>query len=190
MKIRIYSQAWKFIRESRNYFYLILSLFAVFAVLGFIFPIFFSDFIRKLIEELSIKTAGMNFLQLFIFILLNNLQTSLMGLIFGALFGIAPILVVIFNGYVLGFIANKTVSVAGYSVLLRLLPHGIFEIPALILSLGLGLRLGMFIFKKAGKRKKEFFYSLENSLKVFLYVILPLLIIAALIETSLIFLLK
>ena len=34
------------------------------------------------------------------------------------------------------------------SDLFRLLPHGIFELPAIFISLGLGLRFGMFIFQK------------------------------------------
>lgn len=185
-----YKQIWKFIKESRNYFYLVLGLFIVSILIGYIFPVFFSDFIKKFIEEIVKKTEGLKNWQLFIFILQNNLQTAFLGLIFGILFGILPLILILFNGYVLGFVANKTVAIAGSGVLIRLLPHGIFEIPAIILSFGLGLRLGMFIFKKSGQRKKEFMYSFGNSMKTFLYVIIPLLIIAALIETWLIVILK
>jgi stage II sporulation protein M len=259
----VYEEIWEFIKESRNYFFIALGLFAISALIGFIFPIFFIDIIKKLIEDLASRTAGMNFFQLFIYIFENNLQTAFTGIILGILFGIFPLIIVLFNGYVLGFVANKAVAVAGASVLLRLLPHGIFEIPALILSLGLGLRLGMFIFHAKDKNKAIIsfvvsllsfiiissiflgllslmgiinlnapvlnniifsllffiievailffsyflgtrflskkdrtlvFYKLkldsENSLRVFLYIILPLLLIAAIIETGLIILLK
>jgi len=185
-----YMQSWKFIKEGRNYFYLVTCLFILFAIIGFIFPVFFQEFIKKFIENISEQISGMNFFQLFIFILQNNLKTAFIGLISGVFIGIIPLFLILFNGYVLGFIANKVVSVSGYSVLFQLLPHGIFEIPAVILSLGLGLRLGMFIFKKKGRRKKELRKSFGNSMKVFLYIIIPLLIIAAFIETFLIIILK
>ena len=84
--------------------------------------------------------------------------------------------------------ANKVAAGNGYLILLRLLPHGIFEIPALILSLGLGLKLGFFIFTK--NKKKYLKDNLINSLRVFVYIILPLLIIAAIIEASLMVLMK
>ena len=73
-------------------------------------------------------------------------------------------------------------------VLWRIFPHGIFELPAVFISLGLGLKLGTFIFQRNKlKAFAEFFW---NSLRVFLFIVLPLLIIAAIIEGSLIFLLE
>lgn len=186
----IYRQLWKFIKESRIYFLIIGLIFAASIIIGLIFPVFFIDFIKQFIEQISAKTAGMNFLQLFAFILANNLQTAFIGMIFGALFGILPVVFSLFNGYVLGFVSGKVVLLSGASNLWRLFPHGIFEIPAVILSLGLGLRLGMFFLAKKGKRKREFFHTFFNSIKVFFYIILPLLIIASLIESWLIVMLK
>ena len=186
----IYLKLWEFIKKSRNYFLIASIIFIISAVIGFIFPVFFIDYIQSFIEKISELTAGMGFFRLFLFILGNNLQAAFIVTLSGILFGIFPVLLAVFNGYVLGFVANKAVGALGASVLLRLLPHGIFEIPALILSLGLGLRLGMFVFRKKGKRKKEVVYSFVNSVRVFFYIILPLLIIAALIESALIVLLK
>ena len=95
-------------------------------------------------------------------------------------------MVVGINGYVLGFVAYLVVNSDGILVLWRLFPHGIFELPAIFISLGLGLKVGTFIFqkKKFESLKK---YSL-NSLRVFLFIVLPLLIIASIIEGSLIYL--
>jgi|WetSurMetagenome_2_1015567.scaffolds.fasta_scaffold112749_2 stage II sporulation protein M len=183
-----YSLSWKFIKESRNYFFIVSAIFLVFVVIGFFFPIFFIDYINQFIKQIVAQTNGMNSIQLFIFILQNNVSAAFLGLVLGFFLGVMPIFYAAFNGYLIGFVANKVVAVSGGLVLLKLFPHGIFEIPALILSLGLGLRFGMFIFRKKGKRKKDFLYSLENSLRVFLYVIIPLLLIAAIIETGLIIL--
>jgi stage II sporulation protein M len=184
-----YALAWKFLKDSKFYFLSILVLFFVSIAIGFIFPVFFQDFIKRFVEETLKKTEGLGFFQLFVFILLNNLTTAFIGIIFGLVLGVFPVVLTLLNGYVLGFIANKAVGVAGASVLLRLLPHGVFEIPALIIALGLGLRAGTFIFRK-NRTRETFFSEFENSLRVFLFVVLPLLFIAALIETSLILLLK
>jgi len=186
MIIENYKQSWKFIKDSRIYLWIIAALFFASAVFGFLFPVFFLDYINKFMEQISAQTEGLNFIQLFLFIFSNNIKTAFIGLFSGILAGIIPIAIVLFNGYVLGFVANRVVLNSGVSVLWRLLPHGVFEIPALILSLGLGLRMGWFIFKEKGKRMKELSYSLINSAKVFIYLIIPLLVIAAIIETALI----
>ena len=73
----------------------------------------------------------------------------------------------------------------GLLILLNLLPHGIFELPAIFLAFGLGLKFGTFWMKK--KKIKTLLDYFWNSLRVFLLIILPLLIIAAIIEGILIF---
>lgn len=184
MILKNYKQSWKFIKDSKIYLWIIAALFFASAVFGFLFPYFFLDFIRKFIEEIVAETEGLNYYQLFLFILQNNLWTALVAMILGVFLGIPVLVLCFFNGYVLGFVANKTAAAAGYLILFKLLPHGIFEIPALILSLGLGLRMGWFVFTK-DKSSKKFLLLLEKSLKTFLFVVIPLLIIAALLESSL-----
>ncbi len=116
------------------------------------------------------------------FIFLNNLQSSFYGMIFGVLLGIFPMIAAIANGYLLGFVASISVENGGFLVLWRLLPHGIFELPAVFISLGLGLKFGMFIFQKRKLESfREYFF---NSLRVFFLIIIPLLIIAGIIEGS------
>tara|TARA_Y100000034_G_C6716675_1_gene316852 strand:- start:368 stop:697 length:330 start_codon:yes stop_codon:yes gene_type:complete len=102
----------------------------------------------------------------------------------GIFLGIFSFLILIVNGYVLGFVASKSVAVEGILVLWRLLPHGIFEIPAVMISAGLGLKLGAYLFVK--HKKGDFKQWLLNSLRVFLFIVVPLLIIAAIIEGILI----
>jgi len=187
IKERNYEICWEYLKESKTYFLIILLIFLFFVLIGFSFPVFLVDVIEKFLRELVEKTAGMNFFQLFIFIFQNNLLTAFVGLLFGIFLGLFPLLLSFMNGYVLGFVSRKVVEAEGYGILWRLIPHGIFELPALIISLGLGLRLGMSIFNK--NPKKKFLYNLENSLRVFLFVILPLLLIAALVEAGLVFLL-
>lgn len=71
------------------------------------------------------------------------MESSFLGVILGLVLGIFPIIFAIVNGYVLGFVASITVESEGLFVLWRLLPHGIFELPAIFISLGLGLKFGI-----------------------------------------------
>jgi len=177
-----YKDSWNYIKESKKFIYFIIALFFVFTMAGFFIslPQSIIEQILNFIKELLEKTKGMNQIQLIKFIFFNNLQSSFFGMIFGALFGIFSVLATIANGYLLGFVFSLTSSEQGFSVLWKLLPHGIFELPAIFISLGLGLKLGTFVFQE--DKKKSFKKYLFNSLKVFLFIVIPLLIIAAIIE--------
>jgi len=182
-----YKDSWSYLKESKNFIFFITGIFFVFALIGFFVPASenFTKIILDFIEKLLEQTKGMSPGELIKFIFLNNLQASFFGLIFGTVLGIFPVLATIANGYVLGFVGAMSVEAGNIFVLWRILPHGIFELPAVFISLGLGLKLGSFIFRKEkGKFFRECFWS---SLRVFFFVVVPLLVIAAIIEGFLIF---
>ncbi|MFW6029719.1 MAG: stage II sporulation protein M [Halanaerobiales bacterium] len=182
-----YKKIWTYLKEIENYILITCIIFFLSTVFGFVFPVFFHNYIREFIQEVMEITRDMNFLELLIYILKNNLTVSLMGALLGAIaFGAFPLVITLFNGYAIGYISRFTVMESGFSSLIMLLPHGIFELPAVILSLGMGLKLGMFIFAK--NKKKKFSYDLRNILRVFVFVIIPLLTLAATIEAGLIIL--
>jgi stage II sporulation protein M len=183
-----YKDSWEYIKESKNYIYFAAFIFLIFTILGFILPIFFVDIIKDQIANIINQTEGLDTLSLIGFIFLNNAKTSFLGLVLGILFGFIPIILAVINGYVLGFVSNYAVGEAGYTSLFRLLPHGIFELPAVIIGLGLGTKLGMFFFSKDSN--KEFMRRVWLSLKVFIFIVVPLLVISAIIEGSLIGLLN
>ena len=253
-----YKDSWNYIKESKNFIYFIIGVFFVFALIGFFVPAseeitkIILEFIEKLLEQTKDMSQG----ELIGFIFANNLQSSFFGLFLGIILGIFPVFAAITNGYVLGFVGAMSVEIEGGFILLNLLPHGIFELPAIFISLGMGLKLGIkpivnyfLINKKRDEILKGvlslisllfallffvgaiglltnpsfveslnpnisfllsiFFFALGvlssspfiylflftksfrelffNSLRVFLFVVLPLLIIAAIIEGCLIF---
>ncbi len=180
-----YKESWKYIRESKKFIYAIIGIFFAFALVGFFIPApeFIVEQIMKIFKDIIAKTEGLSILGLMRFILLNNLRSSFFGMALGVFFGIFPVFFAILNGYVLGFVSEMSVSSQGILSLWRLLPHGIFELPAVFISLGLGMRLGTWIFKKDKNKFKE---NLLRVLKVFLLIVMPLLIIAAIIEGFLI----
>lgn len=184
-----FSKSWQYIKESRNFILLTVILFLSASIVALYYqPQFLVDAIKKFIEELLARTANLSVWEMTIFIFSNNLKSSFFGMIFGLFFGIFPVFTSLANGYILGFIAEKTAAASGLSILWRIFPHGVFELPALFLSLGLGMKLGFFML--ARNKKREFLRRLEGSLRVFLFVILPLLVIAAIIEGVMIFLLE
>ena len=181
-----YSEAWSHVKDSRNFIFFAIAVFFAFSLVSFFLPVpqQISEQILKFIEELIDTTKDMDAKQMIGFIFFNNLQSSFMGMIFGVFLGIFPIAVGIVNGYILGFVASASVSSGGILVLWRILPHGVFELPAVFISLGMGLKLGTFIFQN-----KKFHFLKENfwkSLKAFFLIVVPLLIVAAVIEGMLI----
>jgi stage II sporulation protein M len=180
-----------YIRTIKNYIYFSLFLFFISAIAGYIYPFFFEEKILEFIRELLSKTKEMTPLKLIRFIILNNIQSSLVAIVFGIILGIIPFLVAVVNGYILGFVANRTIAAEGIIIVWRLFPHGILEIPAVIISIAMGLRLGMFLFTYDGKNKgKEFWKWILSSLKVFVLIVLPMLIIAGIVEGILIWFLN
>ena len=185
-----YKLCWKYLKESRNYIYFIAIFFLISTTLGLAYPVLFTEIIKNLIEDIVSKTDGMGFFQLFWFILQNNVTTAFTGVIFGVFLGVLPLMFCFFNGYVLGFVMNGSSSLGVLGVLARLLPHGIFELPAFVVSLGIGLRIGLIYFEKRKKKEKlgkKVIDNFKNALITFLIVVIPLLLIAAFIETCLMF---
>ncbi len=180
-----YKKSWSYIKESKKFIFIVLGIFLLFVLIGFFIPApeFLYNKIMDFIEDLLKQTQGMSQLELIKFITLNNIESTFKGIFFGILLGIPPVISAIANGYLLGFVSLMSVNQDGFLILWRILPHGIFELPAVFISLGLGLKLGTFIFQK--NKIGSFKNYLINSLKVFLLIIIPLLIIAGIIEGTL-----
>ncbi|MEG0330379.1 MAG: stage II sporulation protein M [Longicatena sp.] len=117
----------------------------------------------------------------------NNLVATFSSLVLGIIpFVFIPAFTAILNGGVIGVLFGS-ISITTTSIpflLAGLLPHGIFEIPAMILSVSLGIYIcketTLFIL---GKQKHFKLKSLAfNILRIYGFIIVPLLIIAGLIE--------
>jgi len=179
-----YVKSWEFLKESKNFIWVIVGIFVFFALIGFFVPApaSIAEQIMKIIQEILELTEGMSMAELINFIFWNNLKVSFMGMVSGILLGIIPVLESMINGYLLGFVASKTVLIDGFMSLWRIFPHGIFELPAVFISLALGLRMGVYLFQKKQRKKMSFKDTIVESLRLFIFIVIPLLIIAAVIE--------
>ena len=142
------------------------------------------DWIEKLSEGIKEFTdfypAWLIFIVFFVVIFLNNAFTCFLDIILGPLLGIFPLFSIILNGGLIGWFAQEE----GLIVFLAIVPHGMFEIPAFLLSAAIGLKLGREVLKQ--KEERHLKLELRKGLRAYLILVLLLLLIAALIESALI----
>lgn len=176
----------RYISESRKYIYTSIILFILSAIIGYLFHSRLS-FLDNLIKGILETAQNLRGLDLIVFIFRNNLKASFYFLFLGIIFSIIPLINSITNGLLIGYVAEKVISSSSIIQLWRLLPHGIFELPAIFISAGLGIKLGVSLAHLTSKEgKKEIKENLKMSIITFFLVIIPLLIIAAIIEGLLI----
>jgi len=178
-----FKESWKFVKESRLYILFGVLVFLFFSILGFIFPIF-EDLILHVIRQLKLLFEGLNLWETIGLLFFNNARASLIAILLGVFFGVVPLIVALSNGYLIGFVARIVSNEVSIWQLWRILPHGIFELPAVFISIGLGLKIGIEILTKP--TKENLFDNLDKALKTFILMIIPLLVIAAVIEGLLI----
>ena len=181
----------------------VASLFFTATALGYagLLSEFFSNALNELqefsdyLKNFSSCPSWALFFIFFITIFLNNSFKCFLNILLGPAFGIFPLFSTFINGGLLGFLAREEGSV----VFLYVLPHGIFEIPAFLLSAAIGLRLSCDVLKillgsrgrsggrgEGGTKVVSLKVEFGEALKAFIKIVLPLLFVAALIETSLI----
>ncbi len=188
--IEQYRKSWNYLAECKYFIFYVIVIFLLFVLIGYFVkaPDSLAEIIFKYLKDIELKTRGFSQIDWMGFIFLNNLISSFLVLILGFFFGIYSIIGAIANGYMVGFVAHFAVSQQGIGSLWKLFPHGIFELPTIFISLGMGLKLGTFLFQK--NKLKSLRYFLVNSLWIFFLIVIPLLIVAAVIEGSLIYFLS
>jgi len=182
----------EYIYSLRFYILFIVVFFissAIVGYLGFLNELF--NAALQYIQQLSENVKGfsdsyspwVSFLLFFFVIFLNNAFTCFIDILSGPLVGIVPLFSAFVNGGIVGWFVQKE----GAIVLIAIIPHGVFEIPAFLISAAIGLRLGREVFRSRDER--DLGGEMKRGLWVFLTLIFPLLLIAAIIESALITLL-
>lgn len=146
------------------------------------------DTIESLLREFGAvlqplaSTDNVSVLLLFI-VFINNAIKALLLILLGILVGLPPLLFIAVNGFVLGGLGAALKSVMGWGyVLASFLPHGVIEIPVILLAAALGLMVGLESLKWLGRRESRVKLQVSNGLRVYVRWILPGLAVAAIIE--------
>lgn len=140
----------------------------------------------------NVSTGGFDGLQysgdgdFFWFIFGQNSRVLLIGLILSMMsFGVAAYILVPFVFVILGYLSSQLIP-AGYGGVLAaaVLPHGIVEIPVILLATATMFRLGAVLTKppKGQTVGHAWIASLGDTLKIALGLVIPLLLLAAFLE--------
>ncbi len=119
-----------------------------------------------------------------VFIFIKNVTAVLTSFAFSPIFCLAPVMALSFNGWLIGLVSTVVIEQESLGYLLAgLLPHGIFELPALIMgeaaALSFGAAVVMAVFRK--ERRKELLPNLKQNLR-YLVIAGALFLPAAIIE--------
>ena len=144
------------------------------------------EYIMQVFEQLNINQEPGIAMSIDLF--LNNTKSAGVSILLGFVpFLFLPIIPVIFNAVILGGLIAiyPMIGLPIGAALLGTIPHGIFEISAIIYAVSLGIYLNICIFRKIIKSKKKNINMgevLMHIVKSFILIIVPLLVIAALVE--------
>ncbi|WP_263881014.1 stage II sporulation protein M [Paenibacillus sp. PSB04] len=124
------------------------------------------------------------------FIFLNNSIKGVLIIYLGLLAGILPVMFLLVNGMVIGYLVHS-LSAQGESladlVIRGLLPHGIIEIPAIIIACAYGIRMGSWVIRGINPRRRAWGSQgegvLRKSVTAAFWVVI-LLFAAAIIEST------
>ena len=136
-------------------------------------------------EELADFLMSLPQSSVFILIFIKNVSAVLISFVLSPVFCLMPVIAFIVNGGLLCLVSTAVIQEKSLGYLLAgLLPHGIFELPALIMgeaaALSFGTAVILALFKK--ERRKLLLPNLRQNLR-YLTVALILLLPAAIIET-------
>lgn len=136
------------------------------------------------LKEFSRLFLGLSKPYLALAIFLNNGLKTLAVIVLGTFGGILPLIFLLVNGYVLGLVLHASLQSRGLFVFfLAIAPHGLFELPAILLGTSIGLRLGAQAIRRLlGKEEIALGREVARGLRFFVTVIVPMLLLAALIE--------
>jgi len=152
----------------------------------------------KLIEQVvlkkfSIMAQRLKHLPFFVWILAiwgNNLLVALVAFLLGIIV-IFPALIVLEQGVIVGLVQKLTEihGTSSVSFYLGLTPHGIFELPAIFIAAGLGIRFGLTIYRSlwyslTNRESKKMLLDFIIELKYYAILVIALLTLAAVIEVT------
>ncbi|MDK2893074.1 MAG: stage sporulation protein [Methanohalophilus sp.] len=180
MEIRTY------VNEIKQLLLLSIVVFFISAVAGYVFTSMnpeMADLSLQELESIVELMEGLTPLQIMLLIFLNNSIKSLFAILLGVLLGIIPFLFLAYNGFLVGVVSYVFSDKGLIFILAAILPHGIIELPMIFLSVAIGMRVGIASFDVVRGRPSNVKEELTRGLSIFFRFVVPMLLIAAVVET-------
>ncbi len=175
----ILTKALDTLKASRNFIFLAVLIYSTAAVVGWIYSGELS-FLRLQFQELVQKFEGLSPIAFVARIFIHNLIASYLAMCFVVLLGAVPVVLAAFNGLLLGWFAGWAENVTWVQLAVFLMPHGIFEWPAMFIAFGVGMWRGFGHYFSPDDLSWVQRWKMANS-AYFIFVV-PLLFVAAIIE--------
>ncbi len=137
------------------------------------------------LQQLADFLAGLPPVGMLFFILAKNVSALLFSFALSPLLCIVPILALVLNGALIGLVATPVSSATSVGYFLSaILPHGVIEIPALVIGEAAALSMGVAVMMVPFRTdaRSEIGATARRDLK-YLGIALALLVPAAIIET-------
>ena len=164
---------------------LVAGLYLIFSLLGFVMSMNYqgtTNASSAAYVNNTLSAGNMVPVGLAIGIFVNNVVFCLMAMVLGLFLGIIPLVFIITNGLTQGWFAGISVQKACLCYMMAgSLPQGLLAIPAVLLSSAIGLKLGYsLIMSMTGK--KGLVQELRKSARAFTFLVLPIIVVAAVVE--------
>ncbi len=146
--------------------------------------------VERALDLIAVGPAPSLLLALFVFF--NNLRVSILSnLLAPVSLGVFPFLVPATVFAQIGYVCGRLIERGGVGLdspiaflVAYLLPHGIIELPVFMISAALGLRMGAALLTAPGEFTvgENLLWAVAQAVKVWLLLIAPLVLLAALVE--------
>ncbi len=187
---RSFNHFFAYLYEMRVAIAIVAVLYVAFSVIGFTMGFNYQNPMSTATASSTsstLQSGNITPIGLAIGIFVNNVLNCFVTMVLGIFLGVIPLVFTVTNGLTLGWFAGVTLQKTCLCYIMAgSLPHGLFEIPAVLLSSAIGLKLGYsLIMSMAGK--KGLINEVRKSVKAFVFWIVPGIVIAALLEAFITF---
>lgn len=176
----------EYLRSIRGYILMAAILFFASAASGFAAADHNPSIAEEWLKELEMLKwiTDLPPLMILILIFAKNLLACAMAVLLGVGAGIVPLLVAVSNGILVGMVSYQVIHKEGVLYLLAgILPHGIVELPTVLVSIAIGMRLGHLFLTTIIYGDGDLGEEARVAVSFLIYRVAPLLFIAAVIET-------
>jgi stage II sporulation protein M len=175
-----------YLKSIRIFIGISVFLFALTAVMGYFAAKLDPELASQWTKQLEMLRWIMDQPPIFIMIIifLKNLIACALSVLLGVGIGLVPLMVVTSNGFLLGIVAYGAIQKEGVLYLIAgIMPHGIIELPIVLLSIAIGFRLGYLLVMTVTREEADLAGETRIALHFLVRWITPLLFLAAAIET-------
>jgi len=185
--------------DNKPFFWAASLLFLGGMLLGYWQSAALETMIKQLMGQLEevvnrIRENGGGPLATFWAIYSNNVVSALMMMAMGVFFGFFPVFGMLANGILLGYVFStyQTMGVNPWLVFAAgILPHGVFELTAVFLAAGFGMRLGGLVLRSIGlvfqpgkaNQVKDSWYDTLKQFPAAVLLVVVLLFVAGVVES-------